>query len=124
VGAVAEPQNEANGQPEPPAVEPPVVSSATKPVNEATTAVRGFHGQVTVEFIQHAVERMIARGATKDEVLAWLRVPDKTNLPADAGRKRFWRCRPDATNRGLNVVFEVVAANRIRIVSVWYSGPR
>jgi hypothetical protein len=76
---------------------------------------------ITVEFIQHAIDRMNERSISEEDVIAVLDTPDATGLPADEGRQRDRKnCGPSSA---LNVVYERLP-DRLRIFSVYKSSRR
>ncbi len=92
------------------------VASAITPAMVHTTQIHGT--DVTVEFIQHACDRMTERGVVVRDVLACLRAPDQRGLPADPGRQRVRRRDATSPTRALDVVYEELAPDRIRVITV------
>jgi hypothetical protein len=80
------------------------VTSATTPACVEKVTIYGK--EVSVEFVQHALDRMKERRITVPEVLTCLRSPDQRGLPADLGRQRVRRCEATSASRALDVVYE------------------
>ena len=60
-------------------------------------------GCKTVAFDEHALTRMAERSVTEDEIIAVLRDPEQTGLPAQSNRFRY---RKNVAGRTVDVVFE------------------
>jgi hypothetical protein len=58
----------------------------------------------TVAFDEHAIRRMSERKISEEEVLDVLRFPDRTDLKADYGRKRYRKTF--ASGGRVDVIFE------------------
>ncbi len=76
---------------------------------------------VTVEFIQHATDRLRERGISEEEVIAVLDKPDETGLPAGEGRQRNRKYY--GSSSALDVVYEPLP-DRLRIVSAYKKSRR
>lgn len=69
-----------------------------------------------LEFCPHALDRMIQRGITRDDIIQALKKPSKRNLRSDPPKKRIsWR-KPDGTE--LNVVF-VLKPKKLVVVTAY-----
>ena len=74
--------------------------------------------KVTVEIVGHAQDRMEQRGVSLDDVLVCIRQPDERNLRANGpNRKRVRRYDATSTSHGVEVVYQELAADRIRIIT-------
>jgi hypothetical protein len=70
--------------------------------------------EVTIEFMQHAIDRMNLRRISEQDVIAVLDKPDATGLSADQGRQR------NRKNAGASAAIDVVylrEGDRIQVFS-------
>ncbi|HEY7154094.1 MAG TPA: DUF4258 domain-containing protein [Gemmataceae bacterium] len=74
--------------------------SSPDPARVIRATIQGV--EVTIEFIQHAIDRMNERNISEQDVIAVLDKPDATGLPADEGRQR------DRKNAGALAAIDVV----------------